>query len=105
MSFRIYNSFESLGDPCAETATTSRRARKIKARMIEEISEMIAGNDFMSAPEELDEYGLPNRSGRTGYACEHSAWDAAHDAAGVGRRLTLDAARVVARAAVVIEES
>jgi len=103
MIFKIYQSFETLGDPCAETVTTAEAAEQVAARMIEEIAAMIAGNDFMSAPEDLDEDGLPNRSGRTGSAGEHSAWDAAHDAAGVGRRLTLDAARIVARAAVVIE--
>ena len=103
MKFKIYNSFVTLGDPCAETAATAEEAEEIKARMIEEIADMIAKYEFFSAPEELDDDGNPDRHRRTGFACEHAAWDAAHDSVGVGKRLTLEAARIVARAAVSVD--
>jgi hypothetical protein len=96
-TFRIYQSFETLGDPCAETATTAAEAAAIAARMVEEIAEMIAGG--MSAPRDEDA-----RTGRTGSAGELAAWDAAHEAAGEGNHLTVETARIVARAAVQIEE-
>ena len=103
MKYRVYQGFETLGDPCGETFDTRAEAedaaRKFEALIASDVAKM-------STPDE--------REDRTGNSSEIEAWEAAADLAGVsydddGERIGpetygVQAGQYIAQQAVEIEE-
>jgi len=95
MKFRISQTFETLGDPCAETFDTREAAEAAASKMRGEIAEMVAG----WATPDADDERRP-----TGYSNEIAAWAHAVNLADGAPTYGREAGEYIAEQAVEIEE-
>ena len=93
--FRISQTFETLGDPCAETFDTREAAEAAASKMRGEIAEMVAG----WATPDADDERRP-----TGYSNEIAAWAHAVSLADGAPTYGREAGEYIAEQAVEIEE-
>ena len=95
MKVRISQTFETLGDPCAETFDTREAAEAAASKMRGEIAEMVAG----WATPDADDERRP-----TGYSNEIAAWAHAVSLADGAPTYGREAGEYIAEQAVEIEE-
>ena len=93
--FRISQTFETLGDPCAETFDTREAAALAASKMRGEIAEMVAG----WATPDADDERRP-----TGYSNEIAAWAHAVSLSDGAPTYGREAGEYIAEQAVEIEE-
>jgi hypothetical protein len=91
MKFRVFQSFETLGDPCAEVRPTRDAAENAATRMRYAVARMVA------------DWPVPAEDSRTGVAEECEAWARARELAG-SASYGMEAGDYVAGLAVRVEE-